>query len=86
MMTDMIQSTVDRIAAGEQVDSGEIYWDAMADEPGPAYRIGGESGGLYHTGWAGGDAEGYDIQYYFDGDGNYRGPDQQGVYPTFDAD
>ena len=40
---------------------------------------------LEFIGWTEGDgtgAEGYAVEYYFDGD-TYRGPDQHGIEPVF---
>lgn len=40
------------------------------------------------TGWTVGDgsgAEGYAVEYYFDPQGRYLGPDEHGIEPTFAA-
>lgn len=36
-----------------------------------------------HIGWSASKVEGYHLEYYFDGDGRYRGPDADGVEPLF---
>ena len=41
---------------------------------------------LDFVGWAGGDAEGYTLENYFDDEGQYKGPDAHGVFPMFASD
>ena len=88
------QQLIDAVAAGEANEHVDIYWDRQdPNNEGPAYRMAIpesysmlESGPLEFAGWAhGGDADtqGYALAEYFDGQGNYLGPDSHGVYPLF---
>lgn len=74
-----------------------IYWDAQdSANAGPAYRdesdLSNGSGALDFGGWGrvgGGigdhDCQGYSVSDYFGDNGQYRGPDEFGVYPVLMA-
>ena len=81
------QDMIDAVLAGDQVDGVTVYWDTSAPQNiGPAYRVRHadgreESGALIFGCWSQDGCDGYQLEYYFDGDGRYRGPDADGVYP-----
>lgn len=78
---------INTAASGESIEGVVICWDDATDSP--AYREGDICGLLEFTGW-GGSVDGaeddtYHISSYFGADGKYLGPDQHGVYPTFEV-
>lgn len=97
MSTTTTQDLVAAALRGEPTPQGHdvlIYWDVSDPvDVGPAYRIGyadgrEESGPLHFRGWAslgeGPGAQGvngYLLDCYFEGGGQYLGPDMDGVYP-----
>jgi hypothetical protein len=83
-----VSSLIERKLAGQDTGDAEvsIHWDDQDPQnAGPAYRIRHEgreeSGSLEHVGWSHDATEGYNGADFFDEEGNYRGPDQHGVYP-----
>jgi hypothetical protein len=78
---------INGVAAGNSNGEVLIYWDDQnADDAGAAYRTtAGESGPLHFEGWSSADANGYELAHYFDSQGEYKGPDADGVYPIFSA-
>lgn len=89
-----IQTIIDQALRGEATPghSVTIYWDGQdPNNGGPAYRIVDaagheESGALHHRGWSADDTDGYYLTEYFGPTDEYRGPDQDGVYPILSAE
>ena len=81
------QDMIDAVLAGERIDGVTIYWDSSDPQNvGPAYRIEradgrSASGSLNFGCWSADGCDGYQLEDYFDGNGAYRGPDADGVYP-----
>ena len=83
MMT--TQEAVDLAAAGE-LSPVTLFWDYRdPSNQGPIYRYnsGGDSGSLNVEGWVGGNPDGICVEEFFDHEGNYYGPDGDGIHPSF---
>jgi hypothetical protein len=72
-------------AAAGHASPVEIYWDSQdKTNVGVAYRYtdGSDSGSCEFVAWSA-ICDGYELGNFFDGDGQYLGPDCDGIYPLF---